>query len=312
MEENSVTESVLILMVIFLNVYGVSEKKNARVQSVCNIILILLSKKNLLTCTMFIQMAYSFAQDELWREIPIDPLILKVSYKAIYYQYPREEFGPKEQDVVYTEIGNAITHSYSAQERKFDLIMTEKERKEGRKTISFGLFHAQLGDCYINYPSGEQTIVINMHSAGRYKYTEPVLNIGWKIGKETKEIMGYTCTKATASHRGRDWTAWFTNDIPMSRGPLYFGGLPGLIMELSDSKENYYFECNGLEKPREATPICFIGREYVESTRVKTRKTEQICLRNPSAFFAEYGRKVLWAIDEPMEDPMPYNPVELK
>lgn len=266
--------------------------------------------RRVLILFLLVRAVSSFA-DDLWNEIPIDTLKLKVSYKMDYCEYPKEENGYVNHVTVYTEIGNAITHSYSAYERKYDLAMTERERKQEKKTINFGLFQAQLGDCYVNYPTGEQTIVINMHSAGRYKYTEPVLNIGWKIGKETKEIMGYTCTKATANHRGRDWTAWFANDIPVSQGPLYFGGLPGLIMELSDSEENFYFECDGLEKPQEIVPICFIGREYVESTRAKTRKTEQAYLKRPTAFFAEYGNKVCWSDGEPMMD-MPYNPIELK
>ena len=29
-------------------------------------------------------------------------------------------------------------------------------------------------------------------------------------------------------------TAWFTPEIPVSTGPAMYGGLPGLILEISD------------------------------------------------------------------------------
>lgn len=246
--------------------------------------------------------------DDLWDEIPIDTLQIKVRYHVSFRKFKKRVL---HEDVNIVEIGKQVLHSYSEQERRYDLIMTENERKEGRKDVQFAIFYAQFGDCYINYPFGEQSIVLNLHAAGRYKYTEPVLKIDWKIGNETKEILGYKCTKATASHRGRNWTAWFANDIPVNGGPVYFGSLPGLILELLDIDNDYHFECNAIEKPENPTPIYFIGREYVETTRTKTRKAEKAYLKNSTAFFEEYGRHVYWAKDDPMTD-MPYNPIEQK
>ncbi len=67
-----------------------------------------------------------------------------------------------------------------------------------------------------------------------YYYDEPLHPMEWTIGDETKEVLGHQCQKATTTWRGRKWTAWFS-DIPYSDGPWKFGGLPGLILEMSDS-----------------------------------------------------------------------------
>lgn len=82
----------------------------------------------------------------------------------------------------------------------------------------------------------------------------------WKLEKETKNIGEYTCFKATytttRTTRGsvatRDnekvdnkevvteeevvATAWYTPQIPVPHGPAEYGGLPGLILEISDGK----------------------------------------------------------------------------
>lgn len=63
----------------------------------------------------------------------------------------------------------------------------------------------------------------------------------WFVSDESKEIDGYRCYKALANYvvvnPAGTFTfpvvAWFTPEIPVSAGPLYFNGLPGLIMQLS-------------------------------------------------------------------------------
>jgi len=60
-------------------------------------------------------------------------------------------------------------------------------------------------------------------------------DLRWTITEEQKVIADYTCVKATVSYRGRDWTAWFTPEIPLSVGPWKLHGLPSLILEAYDT-----------------------------------------------------------------------------
>lgn len=78
-------------------------------------------------------------------------------------------------------------------------------------------------------------------------YTERLPLFNWQIGSETATVCGYECIKATCHWRGRDFTAWFTPDIPVEYGPWKFGGLPGLIMKVSDKDGIYSFEAVAVE-----------------------------------------------------------------
>ncbi len=74
-----------------------------------------------------------------------------------------------------------------------------------------------------------------------YFYTT-IDHIQWNLENETKEQESLKLQKATASYGGRDWTAWFTKDIPFNQGPYKFQGLPGLIVEIKDTKDNFIFK----------------------------------------------------------------------
>lgn len=65
--------------------------------------------------------------------------------------------------------------------------------------------------------------------------------INWTISNETRKAENYTLQKATTRFGGRAWTAWFCKDIPFNEGPFKFRGLPGLIFELSDTKNNFIY-----------------------------------------------------------------------
>lgn len=58
----------------------------------------------------------------------------------------------------------------------------------------------------------------------------------WKVGAETREILGYPCMQAvwddTSGGRERHLTAWFAPDIPVPAGPVSYGQLPGMILLL--------------------------------------------------------------------------------
>lgn len=64
----------------------------------------------------------------------------------------------------------------------------------------------------------------------------------WKLENETKQSAQYTLQKASTNFGGRHWTAWFCKDVMIPEGPYKFRGLPGLIFELNDDKDNFNFK----------------------------------------------------------------------
>ena len=80
-----------------------------------------------------------------------------------------------------------------------------------------------------------------------YKISEKAEQ-NWKISDSTKTFGGYKVQKAVTKFGGRSWVAWFSKDVPIPYGPYKFNGLPGLIMELYDTKKDYYFKVIKSEK----------------------------------------------------------------
>jgi GLPGLI family protein len=66
--------------------------------------------------------------------------------------------------------------------------------------------------------------------------------VEWEILKETKEILGHTCYKAITVNQqdsSDQIIAWFAPEISIGLGPLFYNGLPGLIMQLETSKGTF-------------------------------------------------------------------------
>lgn len=68
----------------------------------------------------------------------------------------------------------------------------------------------------------------------RFIIKEKIYPFNWSLQKETKIIGKFKCKKATTYFRGRNYIAWYTEEIPINSGPWKFSGLPGLILEVND------------------------------------------------------------------------------
>lgn len=82
-----------------------------------------------------------------------------------------------------------------------------------------------------------------------YVSSESIPQLEWELSFETRRIGSFTCQMATTEFRGRNYTAWFTTDIPISDGPWKFSGLPGMILEVSSNDGQYAFLFKSIEMP---------------------------------------------------------------
>lgn len=93
------------------------------------------------------------------------------------------------------------------------------------------------------------------------KYVETMISYNekvtfkWKIQNERKIIHGVNCQLATANKYGRTWAAYFAKEYPFPFGPAKFGGLPGLIFEVSDSEGEYKFVIEDLKKQNNSVKV---------------------------------------------------------
>ena len=80
------------------------------------------------------------------------------------------------------------------------------------------------------------------------KISDPIENISWNIAyNDTKTILEMECKKATGKLYGKDYTVWYTSKIPYSDGPWKFNGLPGIILQVSDSEECFKIEAEKIK-----------------------------------------------------------------
>lgn len=97
----------------------------------------------------------------------------------------------------------------------------------------------------------------NIFLKKHYAIKEDFPTMKWKILDEEKKINNYLCKKAQITFRGRFYTAWYTEKIPISSGPWKFNGLPGLILSISDKEGIYKWELKSIIYPYKGKEIDF-------------------------------------------------------
>lgn len=114
-----------------------------------------------------------------------------------------------------------------------------------------------------------------------FRYEQNLNLFDWKLYDETKVVNGYNAQKATVNYSGRDYIAWFTNEIPISDGPFKFNGLPGLIIELSDTENHYHFLLKGFEELKPSIAFKINLKRYILIDREKLSEVWQRYKKDP-------------------------------
>lgn len=121
-------------------------------------------------------------------------------------------------------------------------------------------------------------------------YSEP-LTIEWTIGDSTTTILDYECMMATAMVHGREWTAWFTPEIPVSDGPWKLFGLPGLILKAESGQ--FGFSATDVGQTKEPVPPVYSTNEYEKIDRKKALSNQEYFENNRMAVLeAKFGTRV--------------------
>lgn len=96
----------------------------------------------------------------------------------------------------------------------------------------------------------------------------------WTISDGTEEYLGYVCRRATADYLGRTWTVLFTEEIPVSIGPSFLWGTPGLIVYAIDSEQLFCYKLMGVEQIESSRYSK--SREYAVDLRKQKTKFDSI------------------------------------
>lgn len=219
----------------------------------------------------------------------IEKMQLRVQYDVDWHhdlKHPEEV----KHDKMYTEIGQSVCHSYVEREWNDEVKFNKNfDERSFRYTNAFGALYSNIGEVFIGYPKGKTTNIHSLDVLGAYMFEEATPKLKWAITNEKLDTLDYHCTMATCSYAGREYKAWFTEDIPVSFGPWKLCGLPGLIIKAETADGEYRFVISGMEKAESAKDISIWMRDFVKSTKQKTRKQEKMLLARPDEIMDQVG-----------------------
>ena len=161
---------------------------------------------------------------------------------------------------------------------------------------------------YYQYPAQQKLLTKDVVMVNEYLIEGPMPAIDWTISGDTATFGGLHCQKATGHFRGRDYIVWFCPDLPVHTGPWKLNGLPGVIVDAHDTKNEVVFAFDGVEKTtpslkiqaiadKEEKDIPPIARDLnddpnlivpparlVKTTQQEFDKLHETMMRDPAAF----------------------------
>lgn len=114
-----------------------------------------------------------------------------------------------------------------------------------------------------------------------FVYPFDLPQIKWDIKEDTKLIQNIQCQKANAIVKGRSYEVWFAPALPFSSGPWKLNGLPGLILEASDIKQQVKFQFISLENVKTENHVIQLPPNAIKTTREKFNALMESVKMNP-------------------------------
>ena len=134
---------------------------------------------------------------------------------------------------------------------------------------------------YWNLTEGKMSVYTSIFGS-KYLVEEDIPVMDWEIAEDSVQtILDYECHKATTAFRGRVWTVWYAEDIPVSLGPWKLNGLPGMILQAECN--NYNIITASSITTSHLTPVTFynfLGHKFEPVEREKYMKMKN----NPNAY----------------------------
>lgn len=239
----------------------------------------------------------------------------------IHYSFKLKNHSSQKQyneDRRVIQVGRSVIKDYSEIIYHYDSLATENFKKGLSTSNNPNITYP----CEIySYPLEKRRhekyrMILN---AGVLCYPSMWEDLNWTYSlDETMVLYNYTCNKATTKYAGREYTAWYTLDVPISYGPYKFFGLPGLIIKIEESTGMYIWEMYSLSVS--ATPIHIYQYEKEQKcTEESAARTIHRMMTTPMTFLSSAGSRVLvrqndGSFGSPAKDEkgMPYEPIELR
>jgi len=206
--------------------------------------------RNLLALLTLLHITLNFAQKKS-----------KFNYKITYnytFQIDSIDVNNTESETMLLLLSPQKSYFYSESIAVKDSIFQGKTLENMGGSIGFNKLRQQIPRNRVKFQilKTKDSLSLNYYQKIKlttYTYHEKY-SLEWKLIDEQKDIAGYTCNKATLNYAGRDYIAWYTYSIAITDGPYKFQGLPGLILEIADTKNQHHFLVTKIENKTGAFP----------------------------------------------------------
>lgn len=181
---------------------------------------------------------------------------------------------------------NFVRDTISKQIESKDMVLLVLEDKQifcSEKMLTLDSLYSKNGEKVFYYDDIEFMLTYEKKHLNMYYFIDNQLydkkkltddnKIEWKIHSQKKIIGDFECYLATTIYRGRHWEAWFSQDVNLPYGPYTFRGLPGLIIQISDTKKHYEFNLTAI-KPLEIRP----NFSFLKPLTVTQKQLEKVLL----------------------------------
>lgn len=190
------------------------------------------------------------------------------------------------------------------------LIMRSSPDQIAQAAMDGKLSNGEFMTIYKNYPEGRLTHTEKI-CQDWFRYDEEMPALDWELTDSVTTVLGYECQSARCSFRGREWTVFYTEEIPIMDGPWKLHGLPGLIMKASDKEGHYTFECIGI-KSKADRPVTIYKVPFNKTDRRGYYDAKHRYEVNPYAYYeATTGGHITVTDEAGNPQPDAYDPIEL-
>ena len=190
------------------------------------------------------------------------------------------------------------------------IIMRSSPDQIAQAAMDGKLSNGEFMTIYKNYPEGRLTHTEKI-CQDWFRYDEEMPALDWELTDSVTTVLGYECQSARCSFRGREWTVFYTEEIPIMDGPWKLHGLPGLIMKASDKEGHYTFECIGI-KSKADRPVTIYKVPFNKTDRRGYYDAKHRYEVNPYAYYeATTGGHITVTDEAGNPQPDTYDPIEL-
>ena len=224
-------------------------------------------------------------------------VIDSVSYRFVYEVQARvfEQSTKMKPDLHYLDIGTTgVSHYYSTWQLS-TIHIIDSVFRIGGSSADYNRVRQEKGIepsnfmyfIFKNYPQkGLQTV--DYPSVDFFQYQEP-MGQEWDLIEGDTVVLEHPCQKAKCHYHGKEWTAYYATDIPMSEGPWKLCGLPGLILRAYDSDGAFVFNCIEIHQ-NVGEQLSMMDEKKKIMKPEQVHKLVELIDENPDQYYAAKGQ----------------------